>query len=334
VVAGTCLEKKSWIKILEQTAPTAQRRNGTRKHQNQAEKYVASVHDRHMCLTVIAGIDKKVAFADDKPARPSKKAKTTSNAAEQTEKLSAAKAKESRKRAADFFDDPTEKLAPKDVDEAPVKPKKAKTASTKETAAAVAPATTTKKVKATKITTESLVTSKKAKGVEINKTPLEVEEAEVAPGKVKKAAKEALVKSKKVRVIPAAEEEVKEAPVKSKEVKNTQRAAEVISTSTSISTLKSSKEINGEKSSKTKNAKAVIKASDFEELAIVDSSSEGEDNIADQTAALLAGFDSSSDEGEDDAVPLDQVPKANISKKARKALEAAKNDTPGTVYVG
>jgi nucleolar protein 15 len=222
------------------------------------------------------------------------------------EKLPSAKAKESRKRAADFFDDPNEKLAAKEVDEAPVKTKKAKTASIKDTTAAAAPTTKTKKAG----------------------------EAKVAPTKVKNDAKEALVKSKKVVAVAAVEHETKEVPAKSKEVKKAPRAAEVVSVPTSISAPKPSRETNGEKTSKKKNTKAVVKASEVEEMTIVDSSSEGEDNIADQTAALLAGFDSSSDEDEDDAVPLDQVPKANISKKARKALEAAKNDTPGTIYVG
>lgn len=68
-------------------------------------------------------------------------------------------------------------------------------------------------------------------------------------------------------------------------------------------------------------------------------SSGEEDNIADQTAALLAGFDSTdeSEAGDDEGIPLDMIPKVKLDKTAKKALAAAKkdaDDVPGTIYVG
>ncbi|TID13805.1 Ribosomal biogenesis protein Gar2 [Venturia nashicola] len=64
-----------------------------------------------------------------------------------------------------------------------------------------------------------------------------------------------------------------------------------------------------------------------------------EDDIADQTAALLAGFDSTdeSEAGDDEGIPLDMIPKVKLDNAAKKALAAAKkdaDDVPGTIYVG
>ncbi|KAF2430663.1 RNA-binding domain-containing protein, partial [Tothia fuscella] len=101
---------------------------------------------------------------------------------------------------------------------------------------------------------------------------------------------------------------------------------------TSISKSNSnSKETNG---MKDKKSKADVKIATPAENTFV-SSDDDEDNIADQTAALLAGFDSSSEESEhEDGLALEQVPEAKISKKERKALAAAKNEKPGTIYIG
>jgi nucleolar protein 15 len=64
---------------------------------------------------------------------------------------------------------------------------------------------------------------------------------------------------------------------------------------------------------------------------------EDEDDLDDQTAALLAGFESDRDESdlekEDEIIDEDAVPK--LSKKQRKALEnVRKGSEPGVVYLG
>lgn len=65
-----------------------------------------------------------------------------------------------------------------------------------------------------------------------------------------------------------------------------------------------------------------------------------DDTLDDQTAALLAGFESSEDENdpEDDGVALDKVPSLPNEKALRKQIKAAEADdeenTPGVVYVG
>jgi hypothetical protein len=261
-------------------------------------------------LICIIGTDKKVAFADDKPSRPSKKAKTTPNAAEPEDKLPAAKARESRKRAADFFDDTADKSASKEVAGAPVKAKKIKTTKNADVAASLTPKT--KEPKTPKVAKEAPAKSKGS-----NEAISEIEDTKEAP-----------VKSKKVKAVQAPEE-FQTAPAKSKKVKIAPAADKEEPIKATFLKPKTAKDVNGEKKVKLESKKVVIKAPEPDNF-----SSDGEDNIADQTAALLAGFDSSSDEDEEDAVPLDQVPQANISKKARKALEAAKNDTPGTIYVG
>jgi nucleolar protein 15 len=148
------------------------------------------------------------------------------------------------------------------------------------------------------------------------------------------------VKTKKVKI--AKEEEAvptpkakrtskvaEEKPAKVKKAKAvTVAEEEAVPTSISKSNVK---EANGKKKSKAL-VKAPVEEPAFDEFS---SSDEDEINIADQTAALLAGFDSSSEESDqEDALALDQVPEAKISKKERKALAAAQNDEPGTIYVG
>jgi nucleolar protein 15 len=201
-----------------------------------------------------------------------------------------------------------------------VKTKKVKT--TKNTDAATPLATKTKEAKTSKAAEKAPAKTKatngqQAKATESKETPSEVKDAKAAP-----------VKSKTVKgVLSGVAAQM--APTKSKKAKTTPAADEDTAVAATISKPTATKAVNGDKKSKKEGKKIAVNVPEPE-----DSSSDGEDNIADQTAALLAGFDSSSDEDEDDAVPLDQVPQANISKKARKALEAAKNDTPGTIYVG
>jgi len=70
-----------------------------------------------------------------------------------------------------------------------------------------------------------------------------------------------------------------------------------------------------------------------------DSSDDGADVIADQAAALLAGFeaDSSSSENEE-GLPLDQLPSApavsKSSKKKNSKAQEGSNEGPGTLYIG
>ncbi|OCK83634.1 RNA-binding domain-containing protein [Lepidopterella palustris CBS 459.81] len=93
-------------------------------------------------------------------------------------------------------------------------------------------------------------------------------------------------------------------------------------------------ETNGKKSKQTKEAKtkAVV-----EEIGLVqDEEDEDED---DQTAALLAGFESSEDEADaekDDGLDVDKLPEIPSSKALRTKLDmvASENARPGVVYVG
>ncbi|KAF2840741.1 hypothetical protein M501DRAFT_1001758 [Patellaria atrata CBS 101060] len=69
---------------------------------------------------------------------------------------------------------------------------------------------------------------------------------------------------------------------------------------------------------------------------------EEEDEIDDQTAALLKGFETDSDEDKGevqnpdaDAVAIDKVPDIPSSKKLRKKLDAVSSDEePGVIYIG
>ncbi|GAB7355039.1 hypothetical protein MBLNU459_g5639t1 [Dothideomycetes sp. NU459] len=74
-------------------------------------------------------------------------------------------------------------------------------------------------------------------------------------------------------------------------------------------------------------------------VAVAEEQNDDEEDVDDQTAALLAGFESSEDENdpEDDGVTMDKVPSIPDEKQLRKQLKAAENDdenTPGVVYVG
>jgi len=211
---------------------------------------------------LIPGSDKKVKFEDDATTRSSKKSKAATNAAAQIDKLPAAKARESRKRAADFFDD-AEAPVQKET-EAPVKAKKVKTSTTNGDPAA--PVRKEKKTKA-------------------------IKNAEEVP-----------LSTTKVQTSPAIDDEP--------------------ALPTSISKPKSQKEANGKKKGKTNSSKALVKATPPEETAFDGFSSDDDvdgNNLADQTEA---------------GIPRDHIPQAKLSKKERKALAAAQNDVPGTIYVG
>ncbi|KAI4720813.1 RNA-binding domain-containing protein [Aureobasidium sp. EXF-10727] len=94
------------------------------------------------------------------------------------------------------------------------------------------------------------------------------------------------------------------------------------------------------KVSKTK-AKASPKAAvEEEEIAVAnETDSEAEAEEDNQTAALLAGFESSDDENDpqDDGIALDKLPAVPNMKEVRKQLKDAQQDdenTPGVIYIG
>ncbi|KAG9663084.1 hypothetical protein KCU95_g19084, partial [Aureobasidium melanogenum] len=98
-------------------------------------------------------------------------------------------------------------------------------------------------------------------------------------------------------------------------------------------------------SASSKVSKAKAKASpkaavEEEEIALAhETDSEVEAEEDDQTAALLAGFESSEDENDpqDDGIALDKIPAVPNMKEVRKQLKDAQQDeenTPGVIYIG
>lgn len=98
-------------------------------------------------------------------------------------------------------------------------------------------------------------------------------------------------------------------------------------------------------SASSKVSKAKAKASpkaavEEEEIALAnETDSEAEAEEDDQTAALLAGFESSEDENDpqDDGIALDKIPAVPNMKEVRKQLKDAQQDeenTPGVIYIG
>lgn len=85
-----------------------------------------------------------------------------------------------------------------------------------------------------------------------------------------------------------------------------------------------------------KQEEKIIKA--LAEAEVNDEEAE-EDVIDDQTAALLAGFESSEDENdpEDNGIPLEKIPDIPDNPEMKKAIKAAETDeehTPGVLYIG
>ncbi|KAG9824767.1 RNA-binding domain-containing protein, partial [Aureobasidium melanogenum] len=98
-------------------------------------------------------------------------------------------------------------------------------------------------------------------------------------------------------------------------------------------------------SASSKVSKAKAKASpkaavEEEEIAVAnETDSEAEAEEDDQTAALLAGFESSEDENDpqDDGIALDKIPAVPNIKEVRKQVKDAQQDeenTPGVIYIG
>jgi nucleolar protein 15 len=95
------------------------------------------------------------------------------------------------------------------------------------------------------------------------------------------------------------------------------------------------------KVSKTKAKAAPKPAVEEEEISLAnETDSEAEAEEDDQTAALLAGFESSDDENDpqDDGIALDKLPAVPNMKEVRKQLKDAQQtddeNTPGVIYIG
>lgn len=95
------------------------------------------------------------------------------------------------------------------------------------------------------------------------------------------------------------------------------------------------------KVSKTKVKAAPKPAIEEEEIALAnETDSEAEAEEDDQTAALLAGFESSDDENDpqDDGIALDKLPAVPNMKEVKKQLKNAQQqdeeNTPGVIYIG
>jgi nucleolar protein 15 len=95
------------------------------------------------------------------------------------------------------------------------------------------------------------------------------------------------------------------------------------------------------KVSKTKAKASPKPAVEEEEIALAnETDSEAEAEEDDQTAALLAGFESSDDENDpqDDGIALDKLPAVPNMKEVRKQLKDAQQqddeNSPGVIYIG
>ncbi|CAI6338654.1 unnamed protein product [Periconia digitata] len=100
-------------------------------------------------------------------------------------------------------------------------------------------------------------------------------------------------------------------------------------------------EVSVKKSKKSKKSKDLEDApvKEVEEVAVVVDEAEDEEDLDDQTAALLAGFESDRDESdaenEGETFDEDAVSVPKLSKKQQKALEKARKDgEPGVVFLG
>lgn len=112
---------------------------------------------------------------------------------------------------------------------------------------------------------------------------------------------------------------------------------EVITTVTEVEQPAPAKDKKSKKAKKSK-AKEEPKGEVAEAIAEANGAEDDED-VDDQTAALLAGFESEGDEEdlgkEDEDIGEDVANTPQLSKKARKQLEiAAKKDEPGVIFLG
>ncbi|KAJ9661861.1 nucleolar protein [Coniosporium apollinis] len=298
----------------------------------------------------------------DKPSKtpqiekPSKKAKSADvTAPDGDAPLAPAKStKSSRKRAADFFEDGEPNSATAPVEAAGKKAKKPKkTAEPVEQVAAPEEAAPESKP----------AKSKKSKGAAQPAENAVVEEAVAAPkdkkSKGAKALKEAADAEALNQLTP-----VKPGEDKKKKVRKGREPVEGVAiTGTKVEEPaetaqegktagkrgKKSKEAVGEAVVEEvvvavppkKAVKKTKKAKEAEEEPVAEEVGDDEDDedIDDQTAALLKGFESSDEEGAPDgeAVAVDEVPAIPTDKKLRKKLDKAAaedGDGPGVIYVG
>jgi hypothetical protein len=221
------------------------------------------------------------------------------------------KAKAARKTAADFFsDDDAPAAKPANGASKPAKGKKAKAAIT--------------------------ITGDVPEVVEAVEAVVEAVKAQEKPKKQGKKAKGAAVEGEVIVEVPATELP-KEKATKAKKGKKAEAAPVEVD-----ATAGAQEEAPAKKPKKTKGKKqAEPVEEDVEEPAETDSEeADGEVDEDDQTAALLAGFESDDDDKDpedDDDFDADAVV-PNIGKKERTALEKAlkgvKSNEPGVVYVG
>lgn len=288
----------------------------------------------------------------EKPAKKTKVADTA--AANGDAPLAPAKSpKSSRKRAADFFEDgdPTSATAP--VEAAAKKTKKAKKTAKPVEEAAV-PEQVALESKPAK--------SKKSKGAAQPAENAVVEETIAAPKDKKtegaKALKEAADAEALDQLTP-----VKSGEDKKKKVRKGREPVEGVAiTGTKVEepaeTAQGAKKA-GKKGKQSKGAvdeaaveeeiaapskkmaKKTKKDKEGEEEPVAEDVADDEDNedIDDQTAALLKGFESSDEEDapSGEAVVVDEVPGIPTDKKLRKKLDKAaaeEGDAPGVIYVG
>ncbi|KAF2635091.1 hypothetical protein P280DRAFT_474007 [Massarina eburnea CBS 473.64] len=166
--------------------------------------------------------------------------------------------------------------------------------------------------------------------------PVEAEEAEIEkPTKKSKQAKEPAVEAAPVAEAPKAKAK------KGKKGKAVEEAAEVEAPVVEETVVVAEeKPVVAEK--KTKKAKSKKQEDapvvEVEEVVAETENAEDEEDLDDQTAALLAGFESDrdeSDEEKDGEFDEKAVTVPELSKKQRKALEKVRKDAePGVVFLG
>ena len=136
---------------------------------------------------------------------------------------------------------------------------------------------------------------------------------------------------------PQTETVVEKAPGKAKKTKTTTTV-----TPTETGAVEVKKTVTTEKKEKSKAlkpSKAVQAPEPVENDASASDDEEEEPTVDDQTAALLAGFESSEDENDpqDEGIALDKVPAIPDNAQLQKQIKEAQQDsdsTPGVLYVG
>ncbi|KAK3216440.1 hypothetical protein GRF29_8g3287650 [Pseudopithomyces chartarum] len=218
-------------------------------------------------------------------------------------------AKPARKQAADFFSD-DEKPAPVEA----TKPKKGKKTKTAEVAKE-----------------EDVVIPDAPEIVEV------VKETKKKTKKPKKGEEAPVVTEVTEEVSVVAEEKPKKAKKGKKE--------ETVVVEEVVAPVEEKKTKKGKKSNKQEAEPVVETVVEVEEAPVAEDSDENsgdeDEALDDQTAALLAGFESDRDESdaekEDEDFDEDALPEMGkeISKKKRKELEKARRDAePGVIYLG